>query len=105
MQRGEDTLKTREDLNRLIKGRNTPQKIVMRAKIAMKIEEGMPKKRIAEELKISRSTVYLWVSRYEKGGVAALLKDAPRPGRIPLITDSQEKRVVEATLHTFPANA
>ena len=101
----EDSLSTRESLNKLIKGRNTPQKIAMRAKIAMKIEEGIRKKRIAEELKISRSTVYLWADRYRKGGVAALLKDAPRPGRIPLITDSQEKQVVEATLHTFPANA
>jgi hypothetical protein len=81
-----DTLKRKEDLNKLIKGRNTPQKVVLRAKIAMKIEEGMPKKRIAEGLNISRSTVYLWASRYEKGGVAALLKDAPRPGRIPLTT-------------------
>jgi transposase len=101
----EAALRKKEELNRLIKGRNTPQKIVMRAKIAMKIEEGVPKKRVAEALNISRSTVYLWTERYEKGGVAALLKDAPRPGRIPLITVSQEKQVVEATLHSLPHNA
>ena len=101
----EDTLKRKEDLNKLIKGRNTPQKIVLRARIAMKIEEGMPKKRIAEGLNISRSTVYLWALRYKKGGVAALLKDAPRPGRIPLTTPQKEKEVVEATLHTLPSNA
>jgi len=100
----EDTLKIKEDLNRLIKGRNTPQKIVMRAKIAMKIEEGMSKKQIAERLNISRSTVYLWALRYEKGGVASLLKDTPRPGRIPRITAQKEKEVVEATLHTLPSN-
>ena len=101
----EDTLKKKEDLNKLVKGRNTPQKVVMRAKIAIKILEGMPKKRIAEELNISRTTVYLWAERYEKGGVAALLKDAPRPGRIPLITPQKEKEVVETTLHTLPPDA
>jgi transposase len=101
----EDTLKKKEDLNKLVKGRNTPQKVVLRAKIAIKVLEGMPKKRIAEELNISRTTVYLWAERYEKGGVTALLKDAPRPGRIPLITPQKEKKVVETTLHTLPHNA
>jgi hypothetical protein len=33
------------------------------------------------------------------------MKDAPRPGRIPLITPEREKEVVEATLHTLPSNA
>jgi DNA invertase Pin-like site-specific DNA recombinase len=65
----------------------------------------VPKKRIAEALNISRTTVYLWALRYKKGGVAALMKDAPRPGRIPLITPEREKEVVEATLHTLPSNA
>lgn len=100
----EDTLKKKEDLNKLVKGRNTPQKVVMRAKIAIKMLEGIPKKRIAEELNISRTTVYLWAERYTQGGVAALLKDAPRPGRIPLITAEKEKEVVETTLHTLPPN-
>jgi transposase len=76
----------------------------MRAKIAIKVLEGVPKKRIAEALNISRTTVYLWALRYKKGGVAALMKDAPRPGRIPLITPEREKEVVEATLHTFSPN-
>jgi hypothetical protein len=67
----EETLKKKKDLNTLIKGRNIPQKVVLKAKIAEKIQEGIPKKRIAEELNIFRSTVYLWALRYEKGGVIA----------------------------------
>lgn len=94
----------RETLDKLVKGRNRPQKIVMRAKIAIRVQEGIPKKRIAEELNISRTTVNLWAERYEQGGVAVLLKDAPRPGRIPLITAEKEKEVIEATLHTPPPN-
>jgi transposase len=99
-----DGLNMREILDKLVNGRNTPQKIVMRAKIAIRVREGIPKKRIAEELNISRTTVYLWAERYEQRGVAVLLKDAPRPGRIPLITAEKEKEVVEATLHTPPPN-
>ena len=48
----EDGVNMREALDKLVKGRNTPQKIVMRAKIAIKVLEGMPKKRIAEELNV-----------------------------------------------------
>lgn len=99
------TLKTKEALGKLVKGRNKPQKIVIRAKIALKVLEGMPKKRIVEGLNISRTTVYLWADRWEQGGVAALLKDAPRPGRIPLITPEKEKEVVDATVHTLPRHA
>lgn len=34
-----------------------------------------------------------------------MLKDAPCPGRIPVITSEKEKEVVEATLHTLPDSA
>lgn len=101
----ENQMETRDRLEKLIKGRNTPQKIVLRAKIAVRVLEGMLKKHIADEMGISRTTVYLWAERFEKGGVPALLKDAPRPGRIPVITSEKEKEVVEATLRTLPDNA
>jgi transposase len=94
-----------QKLLKLIRGRNTPQKVVFRARIVVKMKEGMKKKVIADQLGISRPTVYLWVDRYEKGGIAALLKDAARPGRIPVLTKEKEKIVFDATLHTLPANA
>ena len=102
---GKERMKSQESLQKLMKGRNTPQKVVLRAKIALMLEEGIPKKQIAEVLKISRTTVYLWTERYRAGGIEALLKDAPRPGRIPAITEETEKAVIEATLHTIPYTA
>ena len=95
----------RQKLLRLARGRNTAQKIVLRAKIVLKIIEGLKKKHIAEQLNTSRPTVNLWVKRYVKGGIEAILVDAPRPGRKPKTPEEKEKDIVEATLHSKPANA
>ncbi len=95
----------RQKLLRLARGRNTAQKIVLRAKIVLKVIEGLKKKHIAEQLDTSRPTVNLWVKRYVKGGIEAILVDAPRPGRKPKIPEEKEKDIVEATLHSKPANA
>ncbi len=95
----------RQKLLRLARGRNTAQKIVLRAKIVLKIIEGLKKKHIAEQLDTSRPTVNLWVKRYVKGGVEAILVDAPRPGRKPKTPEEKEKDIVEATLQSKPANA
>ena len=95
----------RQKLLRLARGRNTAQKIVLRAKIVLKVIEGFKKKHIAEQLDTSRPTVNLWVKRYVKGGIEAILVDAPRPGRKPKTPEEKEKDIVEATLHSKPANA
>ena len=97
--------KDQKILLRLTRGRNTAQKVVLRAKIVFKKMEGLKKKQIAQELKTSRTTIDLWLKRYQEGGAEALLKDASRPGRKPKMTDAKEKGIVEATLHDKPSNA
>jgi transposase len=67
--------------------------------------EGLKKKHIAEQLGTSRPTVNLWIQRYEEGGTEALLRDAARPGRKPKRSEGKEKVIVDATLHSKPANA
>ncbi len=89
----------------LARGRNTAQKVILRAKIVLKIIEGLKKKHIAEQLGTSRPTVDLWVKRYERGGIEAILIDAPRPGRRPKTPEGKENDIVEGTLHSKPANA
>ena len=64
----ENQLEIRDRLEKLIKGRNTPQKIVLRAKTAVRVLEGMLKKHIADEMWISRTTVYLWARDSKKEG-------------------------------------
>ena len=95
----------REGLVSLARGRNTAQKVVLRASIILKMMEGLPKKQIAEQLGTTRPTVYLWIKRHEKLGIEGLLRDASRPGRKPGITEEKEKAIIEATLRTKPQAA
>lgn len=92
-------------LIRISRSGNAPQKVALRAKIILKVIAGVKKKQIAKELATSRPTVNLWIKRYQEGGIEGLLKDASRLGRKPKITEEKEKAIVEATLHSKPANA
>jgi transposase len=94
-----------KEVLRLARGRNTAQKVVLRAKIIVKKMEGMSQAVIAMELGTTRVTVRLWLKRYQAGGITALLKDAYRSGRIPQLSEEKEKAIIEATLHGVPANA
>jgi len=95
----------REKLLSLARGRNTAQKIVLRTRIILQLLDGEKKLRIAQKIGVTRATVYLWSSRYSKGGIAEILKDAPRSGRIPIMSEEKEKTIVDATLHSKPENA
>ena len=95
----------REQLQRLARSRNTAQKAVLRSRIVLKKMEGLSQEIIAEQLGTSRVTVSLWQKRYQHGGIQALLKDAPRSGRIPRLPEEKEKEIIEATLHRTPADA
>ncbi len=97
------TEEERKKVVRLTCSRNTAQKVVLRAKIVLNKMEGLKQEDIAEQLGTSRVSVGLWVKRYQEGGLGALLKDAPRSGRIPKLSEDKEKAIVEATLHTVPS--
>ena len=94
-----------ERLKKLVKGKNTAQKVVLRASIILKYKEDRNKLTIAKELSTSRPTVDLWIKRYEAKGIDGLLKDSSRPGRKPKIDQEKEKQILEATLHTKPQAA
>ena len=103
--RKEYSEKEKQELIGLARGRNTAQKVVLRARIILKMMEGLPKKQIAEQLSTTRPTVYLWIRRHEKLGIEGLLRDASRPGRRPEMTEEKEKAIIEATLHSKPRAA
>lgn len=60
---------------------------------------------IAGILGVSRPTVQLWRERFLALRLAGIQQDAPRPGRKPALSAKKVRTVVEATLHTIPANA
>jgi transposase len=95
----------RERLERLVRDRNTPQKLVWRARIVLLASDGLTAEAIAAAVGKSLLTVRRWRRRYMAKGVDGLLKDATRPpGRKPLTAEAI-KRVVRMTLHERPANA
>jgi len=95
----------RERLERLVRDRNTPQKLVWRARIVLLASGGLTAEAIAAAVSKSLLTVRRWRRRYMAKGVDGLLKDATRPpGRKPLTAETI-KRVVHMTLHEKPPNA
>jgi transposase len=92
-------------LQGLVRGRNTAQKVALRARIILGAANGISNNRLAKELGVTRPTVLLWRQRYARAGVAGLLRDAPRPGRRKRITPRQVEAIVNATLHTTPRDA
>jgi transposase len=95
----------RERLVRLVRDRNTPQKIVWRSQIVLLAGEGMGTVEVATRVGKSVLTVRRWRRRYAAKGVDGLLKDATRPpGRKPL-TARKINQVVNLTLNEKPPDA
>src|SRR5512136_1524957 len=87
------------------RSRTMPLRVVQRARIIQMASNGIDSQDIAKELDISRPTVQLWRQRILALRTAGLEKDAPRPGRIPRISDKKIRAVIEATLHSKPSDA
>ena len=93
----------RNDLERLARGRNTPQKIVLRARIVLLSGDGVSTGEIMETLGTTTPTITRWRSRYVTAGLPGLLRDAGRPGRKPSLSAATVAGVVELTLREKPA--
>jgi len=65
----------------------------------------MQDKQIAAKLKIMPEKAARWRNRFLDGGLAALDKDAPRPGRPSTITPEKIQEVVRKTTQEKPSNA
>lgn len=87
------------------RGKSFPVRLVQRAKIILMAADGELNQDIAVKLGTTRPTVQLWRNRFLALRLTGLEKDAPRPGRLPRIPAEKIAEVIEATLHTKPANA
>ena len=92
-------------LQRIARQRSLPARLVERARIVLRAAEGLENKEIAAQMGMMPEKVARWRNRFLQGGIAALEKDAPRPGRTRSITEDLVKQVVEMTLHQKPAKA
>jgi transposase len=95
----------RERLEKLIKDRNTAQKVVWRARIVALAGDGLGAVAISRSVGKSVLTVRRWRRRYAAKGVDGLLKDGTRPPRRKPLAAEKIKQVVDLTLHEKPPNA
>ena len=95
----------RERLERLVRDRNTPQKVVWRARIVLLASDGRTAEAIAAAVGKSLLTVRRWRHRFVAKGVDGLLKDATRPSRVKPLLPEKIEQVVHMTLHAKPPNA
>ena len=94
-----------EDRARLdgwVAARNTPQKLVWRARIILLWAQGAGVTETVRATGKTKRTVYRWRERYVARGAAGLERDATRPGRKPPLTAPMIERVVNMTLHEKP---
>jgi transposase len=83
----------KRELERLAKAPATPQKVALRARIALLAGQGLDNARIAQELDTSRVTVGLWRQRFVDFGLAGL-EEAARPGRPTTVDPEKARRVL-----------
>src|SRR3979411_1942668 len=88
----------RQRLERLVRDRNTPQKVVWRARIVLLASDGLTAGGIRAGGGKSLLTVRRWRRRYMAKGMDGLLKDATRPSRGKPVTPEKIKQGVHMTL-------
>lgn len=87
----------RRQLLALRDARSTSPRVALRAAIALRASDGLPNDAIARALDTSPATVSLWRRRFLAHGVTGLARDAPRPGRPPLIVGPKLEAVIRTS--------
>jgi transposase len=95
----------RARLERVVGDRNTPAKVVWRARIVLATADGQSVKAIARATGKSKPCVWRWQKRFAEEGVDGLKRDKTRPpGRKPLSADLKAK-VLAKTARETPTDA
>jgi transposase len=89
-------------LEEWVSERNTPQKLVWRARIVLLSADRTGVMAITRVVGKSKVTVARWQERYLTLGIAGLRRDATRPGRKPPLSAQAIQQVVHKTLHEKP---
>ena len=95
----------RQTLETWSRGRRTPARLVLRAKIILEAATGTLNREIARMLATSKKTVSLWRGRFADVRLAGIEHDAPRPGRTPSIPTATVELILYKTTQEKPANA
>lgn len=96
------TIQERTKLESIKRGRSSSVRAKERAAIVLLAADGLKNNEIADRLDEDIMKVGRWRSRYAQSGLAGILKDKSRPGRIPPIAASTRTRIVKMTLENKP---
>ena len=92
----------RSQLENWARGRSTPHRLVLRARIVLRASEGMENYQIAEELRTRPNTVSLWRRRFTLLRLPGIEQDAPRSGRKPRLDPEVVRAILTKTRLTKP---
>jgi len=95
----------RKRLRKFARGRSTPARSVLRAKIVLHAAAGLENKEIAERLETQQKTVGLWRKRFADKRIAGIEKDAPGRGRPPTTDAAAVAEIIRITTQEDPPNA
>ena len=92
----------RERLNQLVRGGRHSARIVTRARILLKIDEGWNAPQIAAALDVSKGTVYGVKRRYAEGGLDGVLHDRVQANRFRKLDDKGEAHLIALACSDAP---
>lgn len=95
----------RATLTKWARGRSTPARLVLRAKIVLAAADGRENKDISAELGCTRRTVGTWRTRFVNQRLPGIEHDAPRGGRTPAQRVRFEAEIIRKTTQETPPNA
>jgi putative transposase len=94
----------REQLASMARSRSLPAAMALRARIVLACEgQDKPTSDVADQLRVSRTTVGKWRARYAMHRLQGLY-DEVRPGRPRTVDDERVAELIVKTLHTKPAD-
>jgi transposase len=95
----------RRRLEQLVSDRNTPAKVVWRAKIILATADGLGTMAIMRASGKSKPCVWRWQERFMREGVDGLLRDKTRPPGTAPLPETVRRKVLAKTASETPPKA
>ena len=92
----------REQLSRLIRSGKSSARIVARARILLKVDEGWNAPQVAAALDVSKGTVYRAKRRYVEEGLAGVIQDRVQANRYRKLDDRGEAHLIALACSPAP---
>ena len=96
------TPEEREQLNRLIRGGKPSARIVTRARILLKIDDGWKAPQVASALDVAEGTVYRVKRRYADAGLEGVLHDRVQANRFRKLDAKAEAHLIALACRDAP---